>query len=52
MDEPLLYRFGVWLCKKINHPFPRAAWIYDGYYHRDCRWCGRVVSEPLKEKNT
>jgi len=50
MSEPLLYRFGMWLCAKTGHLWIRHAWIYDGYYHRDCRICGRIVSEPLREE--
>jgi hypothetical protein len=49
MNQTWLYRLGLWLCDKLGHSASRA-WIYNGYYHRDCRLCGRIVSEPLKEE--
>ena len=54
MEQKLLTRLGWWMCDKVDHPFPRHAWIYDGAYHRDCRWCGRIISirhsEPLEQE--
>lgn len=49
MSEPLLYRFFRWLCEKTGHLGVRKAWIFDGYFHRDCGWCGRIISEPCKQ---
>lgn len=48
MNQPWYIRLGWWLCEKLGHPLPRKGWIYDGQYHRDCRLCGRIVSEPLR----
>ena len=50
MNQPWYIRFGWWLCEKLGHPFPLKGWIHDGHYHRDCRLCGRIVSEPIKEE--
>ena len=50
MNQPWLYRAGMWLCDKLGH-IGAKGWIYNGYYHRDCRICGRIVSEPLKDKH-
>jgi hypothetical protein len=52
MNQPWYIRLGWWICEKTNHLWTRRGWIYNGYYHRECRLCGRIVSEPLKEKNT
>lgn len=49
MSEPLLYRFFRWLCEKTGHLGVRKAWIFDGHFHRDCGWCGRIISEPCKQ---
>lgn len=49
MNQPWYIRLGLWLCEKTGHLFSRKAWIYGGFYHRECRLCGRIVSEPLKE---
>lgn len=49
MSEPLLYRFAMWLCEKTGHLITHHSWIYNGYYHRECRICGRIKSEPLRE---
>lgn len=51
MDRPWYLDFGWWLCEKIGHPFPRKGWIYNGQYHRECRICGRLISETLQGKN-
>jgi hypothetical protein len=51
MNQPWYIRLGWWLCEKFGHPLPRKGWIYEGQYHRDCRLCGRIVSEPLHEKS-
>ena len=48
MSQEWYVRLGWWLCEKLEHPFPVRAWVYNGRYIRECRWCGRVVSEPLK----
>ena len=50
MTEPLLYRFFRWICDKTGH-LVYHGWVYDGYYHRDCKICGRIVSKPIEEKN-
>lgn len=50
MNQPWLYRFGMWLCEKTGHLGARSGWIYNGYFHRDCKICGRIVSEPIKEE--
>jgi len=52
MGETWWAKFRWWLCGKIGHPLPRKAWVYNGKYHKDCRWCGRIVSVSCKEKNT
>jgi hypothetical protein len=48
MSPHWLERFVWWLCEKVGHPFPKHGWVFDGRYHRDCRWCGRIVSEPIR----
>jgi hypothetical protein len=50
MNQPWYTRFGWWLCEKAGHPMPLKGWIFNGYYHRDCRFCGRIVSEPLQKE--
>jgi hypothetical protein len=52
MNQPWYVRFGWWLCEKLDHPLIRKGWIYGGHYNRDCRLCGRIVSKPVREKNT
>ena len=53
MGQPWYIRLGWWLCEKTGHLGARAGWIYDGYFHKECKLCGRIVSEPIKkEKNT
>lgn len=49
MSMPWYVRLGFWLCEKADHPWLVSGWIYNGHYHRDCRICGRIVSEPCKE---
>ena len=36
------------VCK--NKYRARSGWIYNGYFHKDCKICGRIVSEPIKEE--
>lgn len=50
MKQTWFERFRFWLCRKIGHICLRGGWIHDGYYHRECSWCGRIVSEPIREK--
>ncbi len=50
MKAHWLERLKWWVCEKLGHPFYRAAWIYDGAYHKDC-YCGRIISEPLKQED-
>ena len=33
MNQPWYIRLGWWLGEKLNHPFPRKGWIYNGFYH-------------------
>jgi len=49
MNSGLWSRFVWWLCEKVDHPFPMRGWIYNGQYHRDCRWCKRIISESIKD---
>ena len=49
MNQVWYVRLGWWLCEKLGH-IGAKSWIYNGYYHRDCRICGRIVSEPLKDE--
>lgn len=49
MSQPWYIRLGWWLCEELDHPYPRKGWIYEGCYHRYCRFCGRIVSEPINE---
>lgn len=49
MNQPWYVRLGWWLCEKTGH-LRSHGWVYNGYYHRDCKLCGRIVSEPTKEK--
>jgi hypothetical protein len=47
MNQPWHIRLLWWVCEKINHPGAKG-WIFNGYYHRECRLCKRIVSEPIK----
>lgn len=51
MREPLLYRFLNWVCQKTGHLWTKEAWIYNGFYHRSCGICGRIISEQIKREN-
>lgn len=50
MNQPWYIRFGWWLCEKTGH-IGSSGWIYNGHFHRDCKICGRIISEPIKEKD-
>lgn len=39
-------KLGYWLCEKTDHLLIRKGWIYNGFYHRECRLCNRIISEP------
>lgn len=47
MNQPWYIRFLWWLCEKAGH-IGSHGWIYNGHYHRDCKLCGRIVSEKIK----
>jgi hypothetical protein len=47
MKQEWYIRLLWWACEKLGH-FGKGGWVYNGYYHRDCRVCKRIVSEPLK----
>jgi hypothetical protein len=49
MGQSWYTRIGWWLCEKVDHPVLRGSWIYNGQYHRDCRLCGRIISEPTTQ---
>lgn len=51
MNQTWFTRLGWWLCEKTGHLITDRAWIYGGFYHRECKLCGRIVSEPLKVKS-
>lgn len=36
-----------WLCEKTGHPLTARKWIYWGRYHRECKVCKRIISEPV-----
>jgi len=48
MSEPMLYRFANWLCKKAGH-FTKGGWVHNGAFHQECRICGKIISENIKE---
>ena len=48
MKQEWYTRMLWWACDKLGH-IGAKGWIYNGHYHRDCRICGRIVSEPLKD---
>ena len=52
MSQSWFIKLCWWLCEKTNHLWVSKGWIYDGFYHRDCKLCGRIISAPIKEKNT
>ena len=49
MGQPWYICLGWWLCEKTGHIGQKAGWVYKGHYHCECRWCGRIISKPLKE---
>ena len=49
MNQPWYVRLGWWLCSKTGHLW-YSGWVYNGYYHRDCKLCGSIISKPVKEK--
>jgi len=49
MNQIWYIKFLWWLCEKTGHLWIDHAWIYGGFYHRNCKLCKRIVSEPLKE---
>jgi len=50
MRQTWFERLRFWLCGKAGHICLNGGWIHDGYYHRECSWCGRIVSESIREK--
>jgi hypothetical protein len=38
----------MWLCKKIGH-FLTGGWVHDGMFHQECKLCGKIISENIKE---
>lgn len=50
MNQPLHIRIWWWLCDKTGH-IGAGGWIYNGHFDRDCKICGRIISEPIKEKD-
>jgi hypothetical protein len=51
MRPNVFTRMGWWLCAKTGHLLYKD-WIYNSYYHRDCKLCGRIISKRIWEKNT
>jgi len=49
MNQSWYIRFFWWLCEKAGHPLSHG-WVYAGEYHRDCRLCGRIISEPIRAR--
>jgi hypothetical protein len=49
MEQSWRERLLWWICEKLSHPFINKTWIYNNYRHKECRVCGRIISEPLKE---
>ena len=43
-------RLKWWICGIIGHPFPKKGWFYNGHYHRDCRICGRIISDSIRAR--
>lgn len=50
MSQHWYKRLLWWLCEKAKHPAAGEGWIYEGFFHRNCNVCGRIVSKPLKVK--
>jgi hypothetical protein len=50
MNQPWYIKLGWWLCEKTGHLGVSRAWTFNGYYHRDCAWCGRIVSKAVKSE--
>jgi len=48
MNKPWFIRLWWRLCAKTGHLWYRG-WTYGGYYHRDCRLCGRIISKRVWE---
>lgn len=53
MKAPLFERLRQWFCECIlRHMLISRGWIYNGFYHRDCKVCKRTISEPIPERFT
>ena len=50
MNQPWYIQLGWWLCEKTGHLGARSGWIYNGYFHKECKLCGRIISEPIKKE--
>ena len=48
MSEPILYRIAMWLCNALGH-FTTGGWVHYGMFHRECRICGKIISESIQE---
>ena len=49
MDQPWYIKFGWWLCDKTSHLGARGGWVFNGFFHRECKLCGRIISERIKD---
>lgn len=51
MKAPLFERLRWWFCENIlRHMFISRGWIYNGFYHQDCKVCKRTISELIPER--
>lgn len=50
MEQHWLEKLKWWLCEKTGHLGARSGWIYNGYYHSECKICRRIISTPCKEE--
>lgn len=48
MKAPLFERLRQWFCEYVlRHAFITSFWVYNGFCHRNCKVCRRVISEPI-----
>lgn len=45
MNQHRFERLKWWLCEKLGHNLD-DGWHYENHHHRNCKWCGRIISKP------
>ena len=51
MEQKWYTKLLWWICELFNHPgSSNNSWVYNGYYHRDCKFCKRIISTKFNPK--